>query len=104
MLKIKPMKTHSIVLLLLLLTVSASAQKVPKTGRPLFESKCARCHGKDGAKGFFGAKNLQVSVLSDAMVFATISDGKSLMPSWKKKLSETQIRSLTDYIKTLRKI
>ena len=94
------MKT-TLIVLLLLLSGSASAQKTPKTGRPLFESKCARCHGKDGTRGLFGAKNLQLSVLSDAMIFATIADGKSLMPSWKKKLAENQIRSLTDYIKTL---
>lgn len=80
-----------------------AAQDVPKTGQQLFESKCKRCHGKDGAKGWFGAKNLQLSVLNDAMLFQTISDGKSAMPSWKKKLSPTEIKTIIDYIKTLRK-
>lgn len=85
-----------------LVTALASAQQTP-SGQQLFETKCARCHGNDGAKGRFGAKNLQLSVLSDAMLFQIISDGKSFMPSWKKKLNEVQIKTVIGYIKTLRK-
>lgn len=80
-----------------------SAQEIPKIGRQLFESKCKRCHGKDGAKGWFGAKNLQLSVLNDAMLFQTISEGKSAMPPWKKKLTAAEIKTIIAYIKTLRK-
>lgn len=81
----------------------ASAQEIPKNGKELFEGKCARCHGKDGTKGRFGAKNLQLSVLNDAMLFQIISEGKSFMPSWKKKFTAIQIKMIMDYIKTLRK-
>jgi mono/diheme cytochrome c family protein len=72
-------------------------------GQVLFVKNCAKCHGKDGAKGLFGAKNLQRSVLSSSEYFSIISDGKRFMPSWRKKLSAEDINLVIAYIQTLRK-
>lgn len=75
----------------------------PKTGPELFESKCARCHGSDGTKGRWGAINLKYSYISDAELFATISNGRRFMPTWKNKLTPEQIKKVGAYVKSLRK-
>lgn len=72
------------------------------TGKTLFGHNCSRCHGNDGTKGFFGAKNLQISRLSDSAITVQILNGKKFMPSFRKRLSQDEIQSLTQYVKTLR--
>lgn len=73
------------------------------SGKILFEQNCAKCHGIDGTKGKFGAKNLQKSVLTDEQYFKTIQKGKGIMPAWEKKLTTEQIADIISYIKTLKK-
>lgn len=85
------------------LTTHLQAQQSITTGKDLFEKKCAKCHGKDGTKGMFGAKNLQLSRINDGDMFHTISNGIRVMPSWKSRLTEGQIRMVMAYIKKLRK-
>lgn len=72
-------------------------------GQTLYEHHCARCHGADGARGLFGARNLQKSMLPDTAIALQIRNGKKIMPAFKKKLSPDQINELSAYIKTLRK-
>jgi cytochrome c6 len=72
-------------------------------GKEIFESKCAKCHGADGTKGKWGAKNLMVSKLSDSDMKAIIISGKRIMPAWGKRLTEDEMLSVIDYVKTLRK-
>src|ERR1700730_18081193 len=63
-----------------------------------FQTKCAMCHGPDGA-GSEAGKSLNVpdlrsdavQKLPDAQLVTTISDGKGGMPPFKGSLSETQI-------------
>ena len=77
-----------------------------------FNSKCAKCHGKDGrAKSMRGklmhARDLTNAEwqndVSDERIFNSISNGKSKMPSFKKTLSEEQIEALVAYVRRLRK-
>jgi cytochrome c6 len=91
-----------IIILLFFVSLQASAQKDRTSGKAIFESKCAWCHGKDGAKGMLGAKNLRKSTLADADYFAIISNGKNVMPTWKKRLSGEQITLIINYIKQFR--
>jgi cytochrome c6 len=72
-------------------------------GKTLYQSHCARCHGADGARGLFGAKNLQKSQLPDSAVFLQISNGKKIMPSFRKRISRDEINAISTYIKSLRK-
>lgn len=74
-----------------------------KTGRQLFEKRCALCHGKDGAKGAFGAFNLQASKLSPGEVASIIANGRGRMPAWSTKLSADEIRTIAAYVQFLRK-
>jgi len=93
----------TILLTLFSLHTLAADEQVNKEGQVLFENKCAKCHGMDGARGRFGAKNLQKSVLSEAGYFSIIHNGKGIMPSWKKKLSTEDIGQIVTYVKSLRK-
>lgn len=88
--------------LLLLFTTGFSTGQ-PGEGKGLYEHHCARCHGVDGARGMFGAKNLQKSQLSDTAITLQIRNGKRIMPSFKKKFTPDQINEVAAYIKTLRK-
>ena len=78
----------------------------------LFSNNCARCHGKDGrASGVkakvVGARNLTNAEwqdrASDERIFNSISNGKGKMPPYGKKLSEAEINSLVNYVRSLKK-
>ena len=68
-------------------------------GQKLYEQHCARCHGKDGTKGLFGARDLQQSVLPDAAIVLQIEKGKGFMPPFRKKLTVDEISEVMLYIK-----
>jgi cytochrome c6 len=75
----------------------------PLSGRAVYEKKCSRCHGPDGTKHFLGAKDLQKSEMDDIAIIQIIMEGKSVMPSYKKKLTEDEIKQVVEYVKGLRK-
>ena len=78
----------------------------------VYNNKCASCHGRDGrARSLHGkhehARDLtsgewQDSV-SDERIYNSISNGKGKMPAFKKKLSDSQIDELVNYVRRLRK-
>jgi len=97
-------RTMYIILIpLLFLVVSGFNTGHTGEGQALYEHHCARCHGTDGTRGMFGAKNLRKSLLSDTAITLQIMNGKRIMPPFKKKLTPNQIDELSAYIKTLRK-
>lgn len=77
--------------------------RLEKTGQELFERYCKQCHGKDGTRGLFGAKNLQISQLTDEALYTTIAKGRKVMPAWEKKLDANQLNLVVTYVKALRK-
>lgn len=91
----------SLIVLMLLLT-SFVSQQAP-AGKEIYTSKCSRCHGNDGTKGFLFAKNLQKSKMEDAVMLLLIQNGKRFMPSFKTKLTPEEIKQVAEYVKTLRK-
>jgi len=102
------MRTRIIYAIFILLTVCLAAnaavfENTPAyNGRAVFTTHCIKCHGADGTRGRFGAKDLQKSKLSDTELINVITNGKRVMPSWKKKLNQAEITAVKDYIKTLR--
>jgi cytochrome c6 len=74
-----------------------------------FRTKCATCHGQDGAGSEVG-KSMNVPDLrseavqkkADAELAQVISNGKGGMPPFKGSLSEDQIQALVAHIRTLR--
>lgn len=98
----RTMRIILIPLFFLLFATGFSTER-PGEGKDLYEHHCARCHGTDGSRGMFGAKNLQKSLLADTAIALQIRNGKRIMPSFKKKFTPYQINELSAYIKTLRK-
>jgi len=72
-------------------------------GQILFVSQCAMCHGPSGDQGMSGAKNLVTSKLTLEAVMEIITKGKNSMPAYKKSLTDTEIKAITNYVMTLRK-
>ena len=76
----------------------------------LFKSKCAMCHGPDGAAATTMGKSLaiksykapEVQKMSDADIKNLIVNGKGKMPSY-KTLTPEQIDGLVKYVRELGK-
>ena len=73
-----------------------------------FRTKCAMCHGQDGAGSEVGKsmnvpdlRSPAVQKLLDAELAQVIANGKGGMPSFKNSLSEEQIQSLVSFIRSL---
>lgn len=81
---------------------TAQEQETPR-GQQLFMNNCTRCHGRNGNKGFLGAKDLTKSSLSREAAMKIILEGKGFMPSWKKRLSVSDVDLVIRYILTLRR-
>lgn len=73
-----------------------------ESGKEVFSLHCMRCHGSDGNAGFQGAKPLSQSRLEPEQIQAIVRNGKGLMPP-NSVLSDEEMKSLTDYVKYLRK-
>jgi len=92
-------------------TADATAAE-PFDAGAIYNSQCAKCHGRDGRAKSLHAKHVHARDLtaaewqndvSDERIFNSISNGKGKMPSFKKSLSEDQINSLVTYVRRLRK-
>lgn len=88
--------------LVLLMSFTTSPGDATAQGRTLYEAHCVRCHGADGAKRKWGAKDLRTSRLSDDRILERLRSGAGIMPSFTGELSEGQMRSVVQYVKALR--
>jgi mono/diheme cytochrome c family protein len=89
-------------------------QKSYKEGKELYMKHCQSCHGKtglgDGSKaaqlksepGDFSLASFQKQ--SDGSLYYKITEGRNDMPSFKKKLADSEdMWELVNYIRTLKK-
>jgi cytochrome c6 len=96
-----------ITLFILTATISFAAPGATE----IYKSKCASCHGPDGAGQTSVGKAMKVRDLRsrevqqqpDAGLQKVISDGKAKMPAYKTKLSVADVSSLVAYIRGLAK-
>ncbi|MBI2283373.1 MAG: c-type cytochrome [Bacteroidetes bacterium] len=83
-------------------------------GKTLWGKHCASCHGKTGLGDGSKAAQLKTQpedlskasfhTQSDGAIFFKISEGREDMPSFKKKLPDTEdIWNLVNYMRTLKK-
>ena len=72
-----------------------------KRAKAIYNALCAECHGEDGKKGLFNAKDLTASSLTNEQQDDIITNGKGTMRAFKNDLGEPEIESLVAYIKTL---
>lgn len=86
---------------------SAFAAFVGETSpRTLYVQNCARCHGANGKSRTdlgmqLDADDLTTSSASTSKIIRFITNGRGEMPGFKKKLSATQIASISRYVKSL---
>ena len=73
-----------------------------------FRTKCAMCHGPDGAGSEIGKsmnvpdlRSAAVQKLPDAELAEVIANGKGGMPSFKASLNADQIHEIVAHIRTL---
>ena len=78
----------------------------------VYNNKCASCHDRDGRARSMHARHHHARDLtsgewqdgvSDERIYNSISNGKGKMPAFKKKLSDSQIDELVNYVRRLRK-
>lgn len=70
-------------------------------GKALYDANCASCHGAEGKGGSASALNTG-GKLSD--VITTTKNGiDPVMPSYKTKLNENEIKAIGDYVVSLKK-
>jgi cytochrome c6 len=98
----------SVLLLLVASTLRANPGPDKSAIAGTFRTKCAMCHGPDGAGSAVG-KSMNVPDLRSSVVQNTadgelaqiISNGKGGMPAFKSSLSDDQIHALLTYVRSL---
>jgi len=95
-------------LLLPVSTLRANSGADSAASSAMFRTKCAMCHGQDGAGSAVGKsmnvpdlRSPVVQKLPDAELAQIISNGKGGMPSFKNSLSDDQISALVTHIRSL---
>ena len=100
------------ILMLVLLLLSFAALAVAQnSGKAIFASKCALCHGPDGKGNTSIGKSLKIAdlhstdvqKLSDEELKTVVTNGKNKMPPFKGKLTDAQILQVISYIRELGK-
>lgn len=77
-------------------------------GAAIYKSKCAMCHGPDGAK-VNPAMNIKalsgpdVQKKTDAQLTEAVSKGVGKMPAYAGKLSDEEIKAVVAFVRTLKK-
>lgn len=105
------MKKISLLVLALLIAAPSAFAGGGPDGAALYKSKCAMCHGADGAGQTPMGKNMKLRDLrsadvqkqTDAELAKWIADGKGKMPAYKSKMSADEINALVAFIRTLKK-
>jgi mono/diheme cytochrome c family protein len=93
--------------LAIVLTLPLSLRAQDASG--LYKSKCAACHGPDGAGSAMGKKmgvhdftTADVQTMSDAELADIITNGKNKMPKY-ASLKPEEVKGLVAYIRTMKK-
>lgn len=79
-----------------------------QVGLNVYQANCVMCHGEDGKKNYRGAVDLSSSVMDQGGSEAIISSGvkkgtHGSMPAFESTLSSDEIRSVAQYIQSLKK-
>ena len=92
--------------------VATSAASV-QAGDALYKKNCASCHGKTGLGDGTKAKTLDTSPgdftsasfqkQTDGTLFYQIKSGREDMPKYDKKIEDSDIWNIVNYLRTLKK-
>ena len=75
----------------------------PTTGPAIYKAYCATCHGVDGQGGVgpqLGAGVVAQKYPNIDDQIAVVTNGKGTMPSWRGRLTPSQIRNVVVYERT----
>jgi mono/diheme cytochrome c family protein len=97
-------------MIVLAATIAAPAF-AQSAGADTYKAKCQMCHGPDGTASTPTGKAMKVPSFkdpdsvkkSDADLIGITKDGKGKMPSYSGKLTDSQIKDVVSYIRTLQK-
>ena len=87
-------------------------QSQAERGRAIYEARCTRCHGADGAGRTRMADIVEPPDMtdpawqrqrSDADMITSVAIGRGQMPAFKKKLTRREIAAAVAYVRTLRR-
>jgi mono/diheme cytochrome c family protein len=89
----------------------AAAGPLTVDGSDTFKTKCASCHGANGAGNTAAGKALKVRDLSssevqaqtDNQLYGIVAKGKGKMPGFEKNLGADKCKELVAFIRTLKK-
>ncbi|SRR6266568_563131 len=106
----KLLRVRSLVVAAIFVAVFIATGNAQSDAASLYKSKCQACHGADGtgntpAGKKLGAKDFhapEVAKMSDSELFDITKKGKDKMPAYDKKLTDTQIKDLVNYIRSLK--
>src|SRR6186997_2756990 len=99
-----PRVRRSMLIVLTVLTPSLAFSQTPGPGRQVFATRCAACHGTEGAGGELGPSIVaRIPLRSDQDLEAVIKDGLpgAGMPAF-ASLSRTEVTDLIAHLRTLR--
>ncbi len=71
-------------------------------GKQIYTELCTKCHGDDGTLRIAGSIDLTTSTIEADSIKKVILNGRGLMTSYKKSLSQSQADLLVDYVISLR--
>ena len=84
---------------------AAAAAEIASSPRSLYLSNCASCHGSDGkaqtAKGLAMKADDISGGTSTSKTIRLVTNGRGDMPSFKRRLTAAQIKSIAGYVATL---
>jgi len=101
------MKSKAILVIAAMTALSLTA--FAADGAEVYKSKCASCHGADGAGPMakkLGSRDLNSADFqksSDADITTITKSGKGKMPAYAGKLSDDEIGAVVKYVRTLKK-
>ena len=86
--------------------VEANANATESNGpRTLYMQNCARCHGANGKAQTTLGRKLDAADISGGVsttkVIRTVTNGRGVMPSFRRKLTTAQIKAIATYVHSL---
>ena len=85
--------------------VAAAASESLTSPRTLYVSNCASCHGSNGKAQTATGRDMDADDISGGTsttkTIRVVTNGRGKMPSFKKRLTTAQIKSIANYVHTL---
>jgi cytochrome c6 len=102
------MKTLLTIAATALFAVSVTPAFAQGAGAATYKAKCQMCHGADGQPTAAGKSmkalpfnSPELKKASTASLIASVTNGKGKMPAYAGKLTDTQIKEVVEYTRTL---